>query len=136
VALCQHCAQTLDDEAIVCPACGTPVPLPVPKKRYITGGRETDGALGFGGGCLAALVFFFLDAVLGGAMIDHAGFVAAYVGIQIALLIGLIVYYRKAIRGDLGEAMRIGLITFTICTCVTLGLLAACDGLFINFNMH
>jgi hypothetical protein len=136
VALCLHCAQTLDGDAIVCPACGTPVPLPVPKGRYLTGGRRTDGALGFGGGCLAAIAFFVLDAFLGGAMINQGGFVAAYIAAQIAMLIGLIVYYRKAIKGDLSEAMRTGLVVFTICTCVTLGLLATCDGLFMNFKMN
>jgi hypothetical protein len=136
VALCLHCAQPLDDDAIVCPACGTPVPLPVPKGRYLTGGRGTDGALGFGGGCLAAIAFFVLDVFLGGALINQARYVPVYVGVQIAMLIGLIVYCRRAIKGDLSEAMRTGLVVFTICTCVTLGLLATCDGLFMNFKMN
>jgi len=136
VAVCLHCAHILDYDAIVCPACGTPVPRQIPHQRYLTGRRGTDGVVGVGVGCLAAIAFFALDAFAVGVTIDRPPSVIAYIAIQIAMLIGLIVYYRKAIKGDLSEAVRTGLIVFTICTCITLGLLATCDGLFMNFKMN
>jgi hypothetical protein len=135
VPTCLHCGTALDDDAIVCPSCGTPVPRQSPHKRLSTGSSGGDRALGTGVGCVAALAFFFVDAFLGAAMVNQTGYVFAYIAVQVALLIGLIVYYRKLINRDLTEAMRTGLIVFTIFTCVTLGLLAACDSLFMNFRM-
>ena len=134
--VCLQCGTALDDDAIVCPSCGTPVPRQGPHKRLSTGSSGGDQALGIGVGCLAAIAFFFVDAFLGAAMVNQTGYVFAYIVVQIALLIGLIVYYRKAIKRDLTDAMRSGIVAFTICTCVTLGLLAACDGLFMNFKMN
>jgi hypothetical protein len=108
----------------------------MPRQRYLTGRRGTDGVVGFGVGCLVAIAFFVLDAFAISLTANQPPYAIVYIVLQIAMLIGLIVYYRSAIKGDLTAAMRTGLVTFTICTCITLGLLATCNGMLMNFRMN
>ena len=57
-----------------------------------------------------------------------------YVALQVAALIALIVYYRRALKGDLSYAYRTGLVVFTVCASAVLGLFTLCSYSWLTFR--